>query len=402
MRHRPPRTLLFATLTSLSLVGPASALHLTVRAGAHACRDALVRAEVDVSGSARAATLTRDGRAVPAQLVRLPGGRAEVWWVVPELAPGATARYDLRLDSAPAAARGARAARTREGDLELRFAGELFARYDAHTGPNKPYFFPIVGPTGARMVRGYPLDPGPAGTRDHPHHRGLWFTHGAVNGCDYWSEGANTGRTVNRGYSAVVSGPVWAGFRATTDWIDNHGRKVATDERTVRAWQTRDARVLDFEATVRAASGALVFGDTKEGSFGLRVPDALRLAGGAGHILSSTGARDGAAWGKRAEWVDYAGPLDGQEVGIAILDHPGNPRHPTYWHVRDYGLFAANPFGVHDFARGQPAGAGDLEGPVGGSVTFRDRVVFHRGGPDQALLADRWATYADPPTVTVD
>ena len=81
----------------------------------------------------------------------------------------------------------------------------------------------------------------------------------------------------------------------------------------------------------------------------VRLNEVMRLthgkAAGTGHIVQSTGVRDGATWGKRAEWCDYYGPVEGQVVGIAIFDHPSNPAHPTWWHVRDYGLFAANPFG---------------------------------------------------------
>ncbi len=78
-----------------------------------------------------------------------------------------------------------------------------------------------------------------------------------------------------------------------------------------------------------------------------------------GKIVNSDGLVDDEAWGKQAAWVDYSGPVDGQTVGIAILNHPQSLRYPTYWHVRTYGLFAANPFGVHDFL-GQPDANGSL------------------------------------------
>ena len=107
----------------------------------------------------------------------------------------------------------------------------------------------------------------------------------------------------------------------------------------------------------------------------------------------STGARDGETWGKRAAWCDYFGPVEGKTVGIAIFDHPQNPQHPTWWHVRDYGLFAANPFGVHDFEK-KPAGSGNLTIPAGQSVTFRYRVLLHEGDDRQAEIARRYQEYA--------
>ena len=120
----------------------------------------------------------------------------------------------------------------------------------------------------------------------------------------------------------------------------------------------------------------------------VRVAETMRLNGkvGRGHIVNSTGAQDAAAWGKRADWCDYYGPVEGKTVGIAIFDHPQNPRHPTWWHVRDYGLFAANPFGVHDFEK-KPAGTGNLIIPAGKSVTFRYRIVLHEGDEKQAGIA---------------
>jgi hypothetical protein len=80
-------------------------------------------------------------------------------------------------------------------------------------------------------------------------------------------------------------------------------------------------------------------------------------------------------WGKQAPWCDYSGPVDGKTLGVAIFDHPSNPRHPTWWHVRDYGLFAANPFGVHDFEK-KPQGTGDLKVEAGKSITFKVQVLL--------------------------
>jgi hypothetical protein len=113
-----------------------------------------------------------------------------------------------------------------------------------------------------------------------------------------------------------------------------------------------------------------------------------------GHIVNSEGIRDDATWGKRAKWCDYYGPVEGKTVGIAIFDNPANPRYPTWWHVRDYGLFAANPFGQHDFENlKDKKTAGNLVVPAGQSVTFRYRVYMHEGDDQQAGVAARYAEY---------
>ena len=133
----------------------------------------------------------------------------------------------------------------------------------------------------------------------------------------------------------------------------------------------------------------------------IRVPESMRVKQpkdqlGAGHLVSSRGASGAAVWGKRAEWCDYYGPVDGRTVGISMFDHPSNPRHPTWWHARDYGLFAANPFGLHDFEK-KPKGEGDLRIPAGKSVTFRYRFLFHGGDTEQGRVAEQWARYQKSP-----
>ena len=116
-------------------------------------------------------------------------------------------------------------------------------------------------------------------------------------------------------------------------------------------------------------------------------------APGQGHIENSRGEKDGNAWGKRAEWVDYYGPVEGETVGIAIFDHPKNFRHPTYWHVRTYGLFGANPFGIHDFVKDEKADAGNHTVPSGETITFRYRVLIHKGTTSEAKIAEAWKEY---------
>jgi hypothetical protein len=154
-------------------------------------------------------------------------------------------------------------------------------------------------------------------------------------------------------------------------------------------------RAIDFDITVHASSGDVKFGDTKEGSMGIRTNPALRVKGSVakGQAVNSEGVKGKAVWGKRAKWVDYWGPINGNTVGIAIFDHPGNPRHPTWWHARDYGLVAANPFGVHNF-EGKPKGTGDLVIKSGEKVRFRYRFLFHAGDVKKAKISESYTAWA--------
>ena len=127
----------------------------------------------------------------------------------------------------------------------------------------------------------------------------------------------------------------------------------------------------------------------------VRLAETMRLKGkvGHGHIVNSKGVRDEKTWGQRAEWCDYYGPVDGKTVGLAIFDHPQNPRHPTWWHVRDYGLFAANPFGQHDFESLPDKAAGNLTVAAGKSISFHYRFYLHEGDEQQAKVAEKYHQY---------
>jgi hypothetical protein len=116
----------------------------------------------------------------------------------------------------------------------------------------------------------------------------------------------------------------------------------------------------------------VVFDDIEEGMFAIRVSDYLRQGcvkmslksgqplpkesiAGTGRYFSSNGdemAKN--IWGKRARWVALQGVTQGKMVGVAFLGHPASINYPTYWHVRDYGLFSANFLGQGDFQRQRP------------------------------------------------
>lgn len=276
--------------------------------------------------------------------------------------------------------------------VTIKLDGELLTEYLIDKGP-KPILWPIVGPTGKNMTRAYPMQRIKGERMDHPHHRSLWFTHGNVNGIDFWTESGKNGKIVHRDFVEVSGGPE-AKIVANNDWVAPDGKKVCEDTRTLKFHNIGDMRAIDFAITIRAVDSQVKFGDTKEGSFGVRVPTTLDVESRpGGKIINSNGDTDGDAWAKRAAWVDYQGPLEGEEVGIAILNHPSSFRFPTHWHVRTYGLFAANPFGIHDFEPNAGVdGTYTLE--PGESFTLRYRVVFHKGTEQDAKIAELFDAYS--------
>ncbi len=284
--------------------------------------------------------------------------------------------------------------REEDGALEIRVRGKLVTTYH-YKGTPKPFFFPVLGPGGAAMTRGFPMrSDNPDEPRDHPHHRSLWFAFGRVNGHDFWTEHEGTGTIRHVSFGEIVSGPVFGVFSSKNEWVAADGTVVCSDERTFTVYALEEARLFDYTITIRASHGPLHWGDTKEGMMAMRVAAPLQLKGkvAKGRVVTSAGLRDEKAWGRRAAWVDYSGPVEGRLVGAAIFDHPSNLRHPTWWHARDYGLFAANPFGLHDFA-GEPAGSGDYELKSGEKMTFRYRIYLHAGDADGARVAEMYRAW---------
>jgi hypothetical protein len=240
---------------------------------------------------------------------------------------------------------------------------------------------------------------------DHDWHRGVWFAHGAVNGHDLWRElpEKKTGRIVLDAILETQDGPTGL-LRTRSRWETFDGKVLLIDETAVRIARTGAGTSLDFEITLRATNGAVTLGDTEEGTMAVRVNESIRVTHGknkdkrpgTGRLVNSVGDEGIPVWGKRAAWCDYSGPLpNGPVIGIALLEHPQNPRYPTWWHSRDYGLLSANPFGRHDFEKlkNQP-NAGDYVIPAGGELVLRYRLFFHRGDEKAAHIADLAREYA--------
>jgi hypothetical protein len=276
--------------------------------------------------------------------------------------------------------------------VTIRIDGKPFAEYWTRSGA-KPIVWPIIGPTGQPMTRAYPMGEAPNEKKDHVHQRSLWFTHGSVNGVSFWDELTKHGTEQHREFVTVRGGRE-ALVETRNDWIGPDGKKQLEDQRSLTFGVDGAVRWIDFDITLQASVGPVRFGDTKEGTFGMRIAETMKVdAKPGGHIVNSDGLVDKNAWGKRASWVDYQGPVDGKKVGIAILNHPCSFRYPTYWHVRTYGLFAANPFGLRDFVNDKSKD-GSYTLPKGQSLRLRYRVLLHEGDEKQGRVAEIFAGYA--------
>ena len=262
---------------------------------------------------------------------------------------------------------------------------------------NRPYLHPLRSASGKIVNRSFPSGQLAGETTDHPHHAGLFYGHGDVNGYNYWAvqnvanpqppAAANFGRIVLDKVASVKSGKESGSVDVVLTWLKPDGAPLMTETRRTTFYAHPELRIIDFEFDF-AAIDTVVFRDTKEGTFAMRMATVLdeppaKLKPGesarTGKLRNAQGGEGEAnVWGKRSEWVDYSGLIDGERLGVVMMDHPGNPRHPTYWHSRGYGLHSINPFGVSDFLNDKTQN-GSLTIDRGQHVRFRYRVVVHPG-----------------------
>jgi len=263
-----------------------------------------------------------------------------------------------------------------------------------------PYLYPVLSPSGANLTRHWPARVDIEGEeRDHPHHRSLWLAHGAVNGFDFWAfhDGKDAAIEHRKFGSVGIAEDGSASFTGHLAWTGG-GKTHLTEKRTHTFRKEGEKTfILDITSELTAADGDAVFGDTKEGMFAIRFDRTLRVKGASAKatLINSKGDKDGEVWGKRAEWIATLGPDEkGEPAVIGMFDHPSNLRHPTWWHARDYGLSAANPFGIHDFEKKPDKTAGNHTLKKGETLAFRYRLVFHHGNLDSADMDGQWQSFS--------
>ena len=335
------------------------------------------------SGSSRAAQVNGTGRLV---------------WIEDPLAAGESRSYRVECDEAPGG--GVELTISDAGSLDIRIDGEPFTSY--HHGPEwfRPYFHPVLGPHALPMTRGFPMvEDVPGESSDHPHHKGILSAYGEAAHVDNWAEGETSGRTLHRGFETVESGPVFGRFVALSDWVGpDGGPAVLAERRAVTVYATGPHRLFDYELALTATGSEALFGDTKEGGFiSLRVASSMDAKADGRLENSRGGVGESEVWGKRAEWCDYSGPVDGRTVGVAVLEDPSSFGHPTYWHARDYGLMSANPFGLSEFLG--EGHCGDHVLPAGETILFSYRVYIHDGDAEAGRVDAMYRAFTAPPSV---
>ena len=302
-----------------------------------------------------------------------------------------------------------------ERRVDIIIGGQPFTSYIWPESQMKPVLYPIRAASGTIITRGYPLEPRANERTDHPHHAGLWFNYGDVNGLDFWNnstaipaaQASKMGTIKHLSVNKVVSGQGEGSLSVTTEWVDHTGKKLLKEDATFIFRASEGMRSIDRITTLTALGDSVSFKDNKEGVIGMRMARELEHPstqkdkfldaqgrettvavmnneGVTGMYLSSEGKTGDAVWGTRGRWTTLTGVIKGDTLTVAMLDHPKNPGFPTYWHARGYGLFAANPLGQAALSNGKDTlnyGLG-----AGKSVTFRHQILVLNGARTPAQM----------------
>jgi hypothetical protein len=263
--------------------------------------------------------------------------------------------------------------------VDILINGKLFTSYCYPENIEKPFLFPVNAPNGAVVTRGFPLEPRKGERVDHPHHIGLWFNHGNVNGLDFWNNSSAIPAEKKDGYGHITVKKVARAesgrkgvLEVISDWDDNKGNTIIAEKATYVFSASKTGWTIDHTSTLTAAGEKVVFADNKEGMFAIRVDRAFEMpttealiftdekgnpttvkatdnSGVTGMYISSNGKTGDSVWGTRNEWVILSGRKDNVPISLAIFDHPRNPGFPAYSHARGYGLFSVNNLGQKSY-----------------------------------------------------
>lgn len=268
----------------------------------------------------------------------------------------------------------------KDGDkVQVNIDGQPFATYNTTKDYPKPFFSPVRSEGGTIVTRGLEKP------EDHPHHKGIWLSIDEINGIKYWAE---QGRIENQSVEILEANGNPAALQVTNHWLGDKGQTVLIETTKVSIFANR---LMIYDIKFTAGKEPVVFEDTKEAGFGIRLANTMREKEG-GHIVNAEGlVGEKEAWGKHSKWVDYYGEVEGETHGVALFDSPGNP-HPSRYHVRGYGLFTLSPFGDKAYSRGE-APAHPLHLKPGQSYEMTYGIYIHPGDTKQGHVAEAYQQF---------
>ena len=287
--------------------------------------------------------------------------------------------------------------------------GRLFTSYCFEEKFRKPVLYPVNTASGIEITRGFPYRPRAFEHADHPHQVGMTFVFGKVNGRDFWNDSYarpaadkyKYGFIRHRKITRLSEGDDRAVLGVETEWLDNDGNVLLTEEATYAFSGSGDLRTVERESVLTAATDTVTFSDNKEGLFAIRLEKAFEEpARGPEYHTDSLGyplpektifnrgtrgvmrndrgeEREAGVFGKPARWISNTTGKDGESVTVVLMDHRSNPGYPARAFARGYGLFSLNNLGTQCYdPNAQPF---SLTLRKGESLRFRHKFAVVSG-----------------------
>lgn len=288
--------------------------------------------------------------------------------------------------------------------VEVKINGACFTSLLYSDDLERPCLYPIKTPSGVEVTRGYPLKPRPFERIDHPHHYGLWFNHGDVNGLDFWNNSFAVKPELKHKYGTIrfvrlIKISNKKGKLIThSKWLDSNDNELLTEKTTyVFGGNTDGTRTVERITELKAVQ-KVTLNESKEGMFGLRIDKAFEAPfdkpvkrigedgkpaempfvnndGVNGLYRNAEGKRgESEVWGKRTPWVAVAAEKENELITIVLIDHKNNPYFPAWPHAREYGLFALNNLG--EKAMDKNTETPKIELNPGEKVVFKHKLII--------------------------
>jgi hypothetical protein len=270
----------------------------------------------------------------------------------------------------------------------VRVNGQDFTELRFGKDVHKPYLYPLRTASGKVITRGFPFTPQPGEDTAAYHQVGLWVGHERVSGVDYfevdprWHKNRPTGSVVFKDVTAAAGGVHEGVLAFVNEWVHPDGDSVITERRAFRFYaDAKDSRMIDVEFRLHA-NRKVELTDHADCVLGLRLGKAFeeRNAGTVKDFLGREGAA--ALNGRRSLWIGYEAAIDGEKVGVTIMDHPDNYGYPTRWRVDTRGFAFASAFAEKAFYprdKTPPPTVKDMGVTLqpGDEMVFRYRVLIH-------------------------
>lgn len=265
--------------------------------------------------------------------------------------------------------------------------GRIIWKLNFDKEQDKPYFHPLRTPKGHQLTLERP--------KDHPWHRGLWFSWKDINGVNYWEEDPKKGVAVGRSIIQSVNIEKFSDFSAKIILdisYQENGLPVIEELRTLQISSPikKDVYTIQWDQTFETLKDVRLYLERPAKHGGVRWGGYAGLSFRGSDSLSDHEFTSSSGWvnteditgyGEKERWMDLTAKVLGSEeyAGLTIYDYPSNPRFPAPFYV----WFAK---GKHTFFTPSILFDGPMNFKRGDTFSLKYLVLVHDGKKSKRQL----------------